>query len=185
MPGGCPGVPALPAAPSPQLHPPVPGGIQGTSGERSSTSGRESIRVLGAASPREGVAEPRGSPSAERGKSRRWSCAEGPPRRHAQFLAAMTTDKATPPSAMAVAPKSHFQGMDCGAEHGDVRGCARGRGHVPSCLPCQPCLLDRASQKGSAGSALPGTWPARLQGQRVPPAAQLTALPNGQLGAKS
>lgn len=26
-----------------------------------------------------------------------------------QFLAAMTTDKATPPMATAVAPKSHFQ----------------------------------------------------------------------------
>lgn len=82
----------------------------------------------------------------------------GPPRCHPQFLAAMTTDKATPPSAMAVAPKSHFQGMDCGAEHGDVRGCARGRGHV------SPCLPDRTAQKGSAVSAVPGG------GQRVPPA---------------
>lgn len=52
----------------------------------------------------------------QRERGRTWSCAKGPPQWHPQFLAAMTTDKATPPSAMAVAPKSHFQGMDCGAE---------------------------------------------------------------------
>lgn len=31
-----------------------------------------------------------------------------------QFLAAMTTERATPPKATAVAPNSHFHGMDCG-----------------------------------------------------------------------
>lgn len=31
-----------------------------------------------------------------------------------QFLAAMTTESATPPKATAVAPNSHFHGMDCG-----------------------------------------------------------------------
>lgn len=31
-----------------------------------------------------------------------------------QFLAAMTTERATPPRATAVAPNSHFHGMDCG-----------------------------------------------------------------------
>lgn len=87
-----------------------------TSGERSGTAGRENNRVPGAVSPREGAAEPRGSPWAQTGRTQRCSCAKGPPRCHPQFLAAMTTDKATPPSAMAVAPKSHFQGMDCGAE---------------------------------------------------------------------
>lgn len=30
-----------------------------------------------------------------------------------QFLAAMTTESATPPRATAVAPNSHFHGMDC------------------------------------------------------------------------
>lgn len=113
------------------------------------------------------MAGPRGSPWARRGRSWHQPCAKGPPRCHPQFLAAMTTDKATPPSAMAVAPKSHFQGMDCGAEHRDVRGRARGRGHVP---PRLPCLLDRTSQKGSAGDGV---------------CRQLTALPDGQLGAKS
>lgn len=49
-------------------------------------------------------------------------CGEGGSHLGGQFLAAMTTERATPPRAMAVAPNSHFHGIDQAPLPGHLAG---------------------------------------------------------------
>lgn len=83
-------------------------------------SGPQSFLLVGACDPQSLLPQPRGGGSAREGSGQgAWgelgSTGRGPGvQGGSQFLAAMTTERATPPRATAVAPNSHFHGMDCG-----------------------------------------------------------------------